>query len=263
MNEHFTLAYYVIDVLKYLSVPAAAFEFLSEKKKQQIEHWIVRRLPKVLKTFAITFVITTILVLVLIYAGSWLILLYFFIGRLIAQFDNDGYQDGDFAEFFYISIGIALILAPIQHWVLPDSWNYALAYPIELVFDTLNQSSHLDPLIPNFSSEGFIVEYEYFFERFKEMDLKWWQYPFKIYLFATKGFMLLMILIIDIALLIAIVALIFLIIFVPFNMFIKVSTYLKKVFAIKEGNIPLGAFLIWGMAESIFIILRSIEILGK
>ncbi len=261
LTDNFTFAYYVIDVLKYLSVPAAIFEFLSKEKQQRIEQWIVKRLPQILKTFAITFLSTFLLVLILTYGGYWIVVSYFVISKIITSFSND--YDNDYSSFFFMSLIVALVFAAVQHWVLPDSWTYALAYPFEYVSEWLNSYSFLDPIIPDFKAQEFITDYEAFFKSVYQFDSAWWSYFLKVYLFSTKGFMLIILIVINMALLVSFFTLASVVLLFPFNLFIKFSNYLKVRFSLNKGNIPIGAFLIWCIAETVFIILRSINMFGS
>jgi hypothetical protein len=122
MASSFDVAVYVTDILKYVAVPAAAFEFLSEEKRNRVEHWIVKRLPKFLKGFAFTLLISLVIFFILLYGQKWIVATFLVLGvffYLIGQFSSS--FDTVFSEYFLPSLVVALIFAAIEYWVLPES----------------------------------------------------------------------------------------------------------------------------------------------
>jgi len=51
-----------------------------------------------------------------------------------------------------------------------------------------------------------------------------------------------------------------LVLLIPINAVVKLSDYLKKIFKIKEKAIPIGAFIIWSLGETIAIIINTYQL---
>jgi hypothetical protein len=263
MASSFDIAVYITDVLKYVAVPAAVFEFLSDEKKACVEHWIVTRLPKLLKYFAMTLLISVVLFFVLIHGQKWIVGAFLVIGLLI--FIKEllfGYSDKSiFWNYIAPVVGVGLFFSVIERWVLPDSWIYTLGWPIEFATGIVNDLSFLESIFPEFETKAFVAEYRSFFQPTETIEGSgFWYHAGRVYAFSIHGFMLLLILFLDLAIIASFVTLAGLLIFFPFHLFIQLSKWLNQRFSLTESNIPLGAFFLWGIGETIAIGLSTYKI---
>jgi hypothetical protein len=132
-----------------------------------------------------------------------------------------------------------------------------MAQLIEFSVGGLSEVSFLEPVIPNFNSQNFVTEYRSFFEPFeifKQFSI------LRVYIFSTHGFMLLLILLLDLAIIASFTTFIGLVIFFPFHLFIQVSKWLNQRFSLTESHVPLGAFFLWRIGETAAVVLRSYKL---
>ena len=254
MASGFDVAVYVTDLLKYAAVPAAAFEFLKEEKRNCVENWIFTKLPKLLSVFAITLLVFAVVFLILIYGQKWIVAGFLGLGVLFYILSQFSEGSSVFSEYFVPVLVTALVFAAIEYWVLPESWIDGMAQLIEFTVGNLSEISFLESVMPPFDSQNFVTEYRSFFEPFdifKQFSV------LKVYIFSTHGFMLLLILLLDLAIIASFLSFVGLVIFFPFHLFIRLSKWLNKRFSLTESNVPLGAFFLWGIGETAAIGLIS------
>ncbi|PTX62188.1 hypothetical protein C8N46_103287 [Kordia periserrulae] len=250
---NFTVILYISDVLKYFAVPAAAFEFLSDEKKARLEQWILKKLPSFL-LYAVGFFFGISLVMTLLAYGSIFLVAGLIVIAIVGSMFSETISDYRFAVLF-----AALFFAAIQQWILPESWTIALAYPLEFICDMFQKVPVINSFLPDYDAEQFVTSYQNFFEKF-ELDFIGWLYIVKIYAFATKGLLLMIILLLDILAILFVCLIVFLVLLVPINAVVKLSDYLKKIFKINEKAVPVGAFIIWSLGETIAIIIHTYQL---
>jgi hypothetical protein len=247
---NFTILLYIADVLKYFAVPAAAYEFLSNEKKLLLERWILKKLPYLLLYGAVFFFGISLILTILAYGSIFLVAGLILIAIIGSTF-SETISDYRFSVLF-----VALIFAAIQEWVLPESWIIALAYPLEFICDIFQKVPVINSFLPDYDASQFVTSYQSFFDTFN-VDFGGWSYVLKIYLFATKGLLLLIILLLDILALLFVMLVIFLVFLVPMNAVVKLSDLIRRLFNIKEKAVPIGAFIVWSLGETIAFLVNT------
>ncbi|MCH2194772.1 hypothetical protein [Kordia sp.] len=246
---------YISEVLKFFSVPAAAFEFLSDQHKQKIEQWVTKKLPDIAKKLTIYFFVISLTLLFLAHGSIFLVILCIAIGIIGSRYSNI------ISKYNIYILLIAIIFSVLQQWIIPESWIITLAYPLEWICDIFPKVSIINSFLADYNAEQFVISYQGFFSTFNiDSDIQnIWVYLYKTYLFATKGLLVLIIIILDvIALLFAVLA-IFLLLLIPSYFIIQLSKYLKKIFNIEEKVVPVAAFIIWSLGEIIAFYFSSRE----
>ncbi|MGH1383958.1 hypothetical protein [Kordia sp.] len=247
---NFAIILYISDLLKYFAVPAAAFEFLSDEKKLQLEKWILKKLPKFLLYAVIFFFGISLTITALAYGSIFLVA-----GLIVIAIVGSAFSE-TISDYRFAILLIALIFAAIQQWILPESWTIALAYPLEFICDIFQKVPIINSFLPDYDAVQFVTSFQSFFDKMN-LDFSGWIYIVKVYAFATKGLLLMIILSLDIFAILFVCLIVFLVLLVPLNAVIKLSDFIKKIFKIKEKAIPIGAFIIWSLGETIAIIVNS------
>lgn len=243
---NFAIILYISDILKYFAVPAAAFEFLNDEKKLQLERWILKKLPKIILFSVLFFFGISLAMTVLAYGSIFLVAGLIIIAVIGSPFSET------ISDYRFLVLFTALIFAAIQQWILPETWTLALAYPLEFICDIFQKVPVINSFLPDYDAAQFVHGYQNFFDKF---DLNF--SLVKIYSFATEGLLLMIILLLDIMAILFICLIVFLVLLVPLNAIIKLSDFIKKILKIKEKVIPIGAFIIWSLGETIAIIVNT------
>jgi hypothetical protein len=250
---NFAIILYISDILKYFAVPAAAFEFLSDEKKTQLERWMLKKLPSFL-LYAVGFFFGISLVITILAHGSIFLVAGLVIIAVVGSLFSETISDYRFGVLF-----AALFFAVIQQWILPESWTIALAYPLEFICDIFQKVPVINSFLPDYDAEQFVTSYQSFFDKYNYDFGSWW-YVFKVYMFATKGLLLMIILLLDILAISFVCLIVFLVLLVPLNAVIKFSDFIKRLLKIREKAIPIGAFIIWSLGETIAIIVNTYKL---
>ena len=209
--------------------------------------------------------ISFVLFFILIYGQKWIVGTFLILGALI--FIKEllfGYRDKSiFWNYIFPIVLVGLFFSVIERWVLPDSWIYALGWPIEFATGIFNDISFLESVFPEFSTKDFVIEYRDFFQPTETIEGSgFWYHAGKVYAFSKHGFKLLLILVLDLAIIASFATLAGLIFCFPFHLFIQLSKWLNHRFSLTESSVPLGAFFLWGIGETIAIGLSTCKILS-
>ena len=261
---------YLAAVLKFFAVPAAVFELIAKEYRDRIESWLVEKLPKLLKSFGITFVILYILVVLLVKLGPFLVILYLLFINLITKIITDiitsetGWNPIGTALVIGCGLFLGFIVAAIfEKWILPESWILTIAYPFEAFSVWANSNSYVDLVLPDYSGERFLEYYRQVFLAIENFLWSWLAIVYRIYFFLARGLMLLMVILIQISFFLSTLFLLLFSFWLPLFLFIRFSDFVKRTFRIARDRIPVGAFILWATGETLEFILKTLEQLQK
>ncbi|MEM6685629.1 MAG: hypothetical protein AAF617_07500 [Bacteroidota bacterium] len=212
-----------------------------------MERWVTKQLPNTLRILVISFFIISLALLIIAYGSIAIIILFIPVAYIGARFSDS------FLKYTMYFLAVGLVLSVLQQWILPESWIIAMAYPLEWICDVSQKIPVINSFLPDYTASEFVTSYQRFFEAFNinldQENIK--IYILKIYVFATKGILILIILLLDILAVVFGGLAIFLMFLVPFYFIIQLSKYLTKLFKLEDKVIPIGAFMIWSTGEII------------
>lgn len=244
----------VADFLRLVAVPAAAIEFLDAQRREAVESWLADTLPKVVRGTALALALVYVMVLLLVSVGPWLVVIFFFFGRLISfvvtrAVGGESAQLGCAVAAFVVSF-VATLAAVLEKWVIPESWILALAYPYETFSVWANGYWLVDWLLPDFTAAGFLAHYREVVKAAEDWLWDWLAFVYGLYFFVARGIMLVMVGAIQLALFASIVLAAVMVPLTPLHFIMKLSEYLKRRlrFAI-PGRLPVIGLLVVMIAE--------------
>jgi hypothetical protein len=250
---------YLAAALKFSAVPAAAFELIPEECRDAIESWLVEKLPKLIKSFSIIFLFLYVCVLLLAKFGPYLLLFFLFFRGTdwLILLVSDGKLTRMIGYSFIFFFGI-LVAAIFEKWILPESWVLAIAYPFEVFSVWANGNPYVDWILPDYSGSGFLEHFRQVFLALENWLWNWLAFLSWIYFFLGRGFMLFMVVFIQILFFLGIIIAALLAIWLPLCLFIQFSDFVKHTLRIVKGRIPVGAFTLWAIGETLEFGLKTL-----
>jgi hypothetical protein len=243
---------YLAATIQFSAVPIGALEFMTPESRQRLESWLVTQLPKLLKSLLLVLALLYITVFLLVKVGPYVAIAYLLFGGLIAtavSLSSDNPMNGAILGW---ALGLViLIAAALEAWVLPASWVLAIASPFELFSTWANSFGLVDWLLPDYSASAFLKNYQDTFNRLENWLWSWLRYFYFGYFFFSRGLMLIAVIVIQLALVAGGALIVSLCLAIPVYLFIWISDRLKQRLHIAEGRIPIAAFVLFVIGETL------------
>jgi hypothetical protein len=242
---------YLAAAIKFTAVPIGAIEFMTPASRQRLEQWLVTRLPKLLKAFAIALGLTYVMVMLLVIAGPYVAIAYFTFGGLILGQLQALDGQVQYPSLSVLVTPVIVIAASLEKWVLPLSWVLAIGAPYEHFSTWANGFPGVDWILPDYSGPVFLKHYQDTFNSIEDWLWDWLAFVNVSYFFFSRGLMLLVIIFIQLSLFAGLTLAATLCLLLPIEIVILASDRLKNGLHIVEGQIPIAAFMLLLIGETL------------
>jgi hypothetical protein len=253
------LVKYIGSVLRLMSIPAGALELLPDPKREAIETWLWDTSRKGLIALCVSVPIFYLTILILTYFAPYVVMIVVAVstsgitGLIVLAF---------FSELFKKPWGKLLtlvVVASIMAGVFsPASWLIKLGMPLEIFLHWLPKSRVLDVLIPAYSGDAFLAQFNSGVESVRGWLWHWLAWLNSIYFFLAKALIVLVIVVLELSFVVVILAICLLPIVLSAYVFLRLSNALKVAIGItNKGRLPVGAFVVVATGELLDFVAES------
>jgi hypothetical protein len=264
---------YTSDLLKFVAVPFAVMELFERERRKEVEQRIIKRTKSSFHRAILVCVATLVSFYLLVNSAPYLIAVYFGIyliihfgtlayGMMSSKYGEDIMGFNVAFNFAWWAIGIFIFILAFIAWLIPQSWQIGLFYPVEWTLDTLRSANAFwSPLVPEFNTQQFLATYRASVARVDAFITGiWWGLKFSTYLYvlASDGLVFLILLCLLVAFLVFVWFAAVSVVLAPIALFVHFSEALKSRFdATEKGILPLGALVLWAVGETLNILVST------
>lgn len=248
---------YFASVLRLISIPAGALELLPESKRDAIEAWLWETSRKGLKALGVSAVIFYVAILILTHFAPYVVMILVFLplGSLFFLV-----LVAHLLETVWGRLIVGLFIACVAVGLFcPPRWIIKVGAPLEMFLHQLPRSGVLAYLIPDYSGEVFLAQFNSSVESVRGWLWHWLAWLNSLYFGLAKALIVFVIVLLEVSFAAVTLIVCVLPIFLTAYLFLRLSNALKVAMGITtKGRLPVGAFVVVAVGEVLTFVVETV-----